>query len=140
MTDEIRKQVEQIKREWDEMAKEHEKTSKVFDSLIKSVDYLRNEQIAGITVADAVERIRLELLKDKEPGSYYYAWQCNLAMCFYDEIRQSYKDNDAPMDPILEQNLHRYSTNAAKRFIEILCLTNGNNTGLIKQYESQASR
>lgn len=122
MNDEIRWQIEQIKREWDNTAKEHEKTSKAFDSLLKSVEHLRNDQIAGISVADAIARIRLELLKDKEPGSYYHTWQCNIAMCFYDKVNSVYRFNDLPMDTLLADNLHKMCNEAAENFLNVfLC-------------------
>jgi len=38
--------------------------------------------IADIDISDATERLRTELRKDKQPGSYFYAWQANIALCF----------------------------------------------------------
>ena len=127
MNDEIRMKVEQIRREWDGLSNE------VFGSLIKAVDHLRNEQIAGISVADAIERIRLELLSNKEPGSYYHTWQSNIAMCFYDAVRHKMPGVARVHD------VHQLANQAAARFLDILCLDN-NNIGLIKQEELPKSQ
>lgn len=140
MNDEIRREAERIRRDWDRVEQNSKELSKAFDALINSAKQIQETFIKEITVADAIARIRLELLKDKEPGSYYHAWQCNIAMCFYDEIRHRYRINDASLDPILEQNLHNYSTKAAERFLDILCLQTNSNAGLLKQSELQKSQ
>ena len=33
-----------------------------------------------------IEKLIEELKKDKEPGSYYYGWQSNIAMAMFDEL------------------------------------------------------
>lgn len=134
MNDEIRCQIQQIKREWDAVENTNKRLSIAFDTMLNAVDVFNKERIADISVADAIARLRLELLKDKEPGSYYYTWQSNIAMCFYDAFL-----NENPV-PLNKERLHKISNKAAVNFIDILCLTNGSNTGLIKPSESQASQ
>lgn len=140
MNEEIRKEVERIKREWDGLEELNKRTSRAFDSLINTAKDLQNSINDAITVEQAVDRIRLELQKDKEPGSYFHTWQCNIAMCFFDEIRHKYAFDTGSIDPILNHNLHMYSNNAAARFLEILCLQNNNNIGLRRQSELQQSQ
>jgi len=135
MKEEIRKEVERIRREWNNIERDQQEISKAFDALITSANKEYDWHINNITVADAIARIRLELEKDKAPGSYYYAWQANIAMCFYD----AYKTycNDGQMSGMAY--IHEIANKAAINFLTILCSTNGNNTGLTKQEELQKS-
>lgn len=125
MNDEIRRQVEQIKREWDDMAKEHERISAVFGQLAKAAEDMHRTAIEGISLSDAVDRLRLELLKDKEPGSYYYAWQCNIAACFFDVMQHNTDSTNNGKFSLPE--LHNVSMKAAESFLDLLCLPNNSN-------------
>lgn len=61
------------------------------------------------------------LSKDKSEGSYYYAWQANIAMAFQDEFFKMY-----PTPPDLKnirEQMHTLSNNAAKRFLDQLIAT-----------------
>lgn len=89
--------------------------------------------IADIDIGDAIERLRMELQKDKQPGSYYHAWQCNIAMCFYDAYKHHH--NDGQMYGM--HKIHEIANIAAEKFLEILCLQTETNIGLIKQSELQ---
>jgi hypothetical protein len=48
-----------------------------------------------------------ELKKDKEPGSYYYAWQANIACAIMDIM------------PDIE-NIHELANESAKKFLDLL--------------------
>lgn len=64
-------------------------------------------------LAEAIEIFCDELAKDREEGSYYYAWQANIAMAFYDEFDRTYpKDNDLDIIGIANR--------AAKNFLDQL--------------------
>lgn len=65
-----------------------------------------------------------ELNKDKSEGSYYYSWQANIAMAFYDEVRRqtSPKGKVYNMydDTFGDGALHEAANNAAKNFLDLL--------------------
>lgn len=64
----------------------------------------------------AIDTLVRALEEDKEPGSYYFGWQSNIAMAFYDEYRRR-----------KPQNLHEIaevSNEAAKNFLNLLCHVN----------------
>ena len=118
MDKEIREQVEQIKREWDES---------VDDKKVPSVFVGEN-----ITIEQALNRLRQELQKDNGPYSYFYAWQSNIAMSFYDSYVRQFNT--------LQGNRHHLkriadiANDAAKSFLELLC-NQPNNTNLKRQNE-----
>lgn len=56
-------------------------------------------------------RLVEELKKDKDPGSYYHAWQSNIAMSFYDECARN--GVDGPL-------IHKVANQAAKNFLDLL--------------------
>ncbi len=60
---------------------------------------------------DAVTIVCEELKKDPE---YYYGWQSNIAMAFYDVFKGT---SDVAIG---YQELHRISNEAAKRFLDQL--------------------
>jgi hypothetical protein len=68
------------------------------------------------TIKEAVKIICNALMEDKSEGSYYHAWQCNIAMAFKDEI--------ARLDPVTrrwdKEIVHRVANQAAKDFLDIL--------------------
>lgn len=71
-----------------------------------------------ITLAQAVGRLVEELNKDKSEGSYYYSWQANIAMAFYD----IYNFEERRYNSVCHTSdeLHKLSNKAAKRFLEQL--------------------
>ena len=52
------------------------------------------------------------LEESKEPGSYYGAWQANIAMAVYDTFPRG--------TPLNESEIHELSNKAAQRFLEQL--------------------
>lgn len=59
--------------------------------------------------------------QDKEPGSYYHAWQSNIAMAFYDQIGQALFDINGDKVEILEA-----ANKAAANFIDHLIANDEN--------------
>jgi hypothetical protein len=57
-----------------------------------------------------------ELRKDQSEGSYYHAWQANIAMAFYDEMKDYCEKNHIA----LYVDLHKISNDAAKNFLNLL--------------------
>lgn len=70
-----------------------------------------------IKISDAVDLLS-ESFQDKSPGSYYYAWQSNIAMAFKDEFDRWCKNivgrNAAP------DHIHEIANEAAKNFLNLL--------------------
>jgi len=95
------------------------------------------DMVDKFTLQDAINRIRLELQKDKQPGSYYHTWQCNIAMCFYDAYRHRWA---FPEDHGIMQAIHETANQAAVNFLEILCSQSNDNIGLIRQSQLQESQ
>lgn len=56
-----------------------------------------------------LEEIVKDMANDQSPGSTYYAWQSNLAMAIYDELRSKVTLEEA--------------NNCAKRFLAMLMMT-----------------
>ena len=117
MNSEISKQVEQIKREWDEMTAQGQRVSAVFGELAAAAEQMQRAAIESISLSDAFERIRLELLKSNEPGSYYHLWQCNIAMCMVDAAIQTLPPGISKV-----HDFYPASVKAATNFLNILCL------------------
>lgn len=62
---------------------------------------------------EAIKTLSDALREDTGQGSYYYTWQSNIAMAFYDEyLKASPHTNDEN-----RQILHGISNNAAKNFL-----------------------
>lgn len=114
MNEEIANQIDQIRRAWDSVQLGKEALSKGLTNLFESVTEKYPHQI---TVAMAIERLRWEFEKDKEPGSYYHSWERNIAAAFYDEYM---KYNPHAREG--NQNiLHTIANNAARNFLNMLC-------------------
>jgi hypothetical protein len=62
-----------------------------------------------------IDKLTEHLRKDE---GYYYAWQANIAMAFYDEFRRSKPKN-------LTQ-VHKTANEAAKNFLDMLINLNEN--------------
>ena len=67
---------------------------------------------------NAIKVLQKHLRKDKSEGSYYYSWQANIAMAFYDEMSRYYPKQNA--DYILSNELHEIANQAAKNFLDNL--------------------
>lgn len=59
-------------------------------------------------IQDAVGVLRKELKADPD---YYYTWQANIAMAFFDEWREDTEKTD----------IHTLANKGAKRFLDLLC-------------------
>lgn len=89
--------------------------------------------IDKFTLQDAINRLRQELQKGKEPGSYYYGWQSNIAMCFYDSYANCFPGDSK--DARVMSHIHKIANEAAQNFLNILCTQQGNSTEPPKQSE-----
>lgn len=56
-----------------------------------------------------------DMRNDNSEGSYYYTWQANIAMAFYDEYRREMGDS-----PKMNVFIHEIANNAAKNFLNLL--------------------
>ena len=65
-------------------------------------------------LSKVVETLCKALAEDKSEGSYYFGWQANIAMAFYD----SYNDFTPSLD-----SLHEMCNDAAKKFLNLLIAT-----------------
>lgn len=68
-----------------------------------------------MTTKDAVNHLATELDKDKSEGSYYYTWQSNIAMSFYDAYQKEFGKSDK-MGVIISE----IANDAAKNFLDLL--------------------
>ena len=65
------------------------------------------------TLEEAIKVLQKHLREDKSEGSYYYSWQANIAMAFYDEARRQYPETYAI-------DFHNVANLAAKNFLDNL--------------------
>lgn len=88
-------------------------TVRLRDNLKQDRDAFEKQAGEWPSLQKAVERLRTELGKDKSNGSYYYTWQCNIAMAFKDAY---YKD------PAAEEmkDIRHIANEAAKNFLDLL--------------------
>jgi hypothetical protein len=77
----------------------------------KALD-LKNREI---TTKEVMDQLCKDLKEDKREGSYYYSWQCNIAMSFFDECLRN-KDKVK----VSTKNLHEITNKAAKNFLDLL--------------------
>lgn len=77
------------------------------------------EKSFNISIGSVISKLVEDLNEDKSEGSYYYAWQSNIAMSFYDAFRNKYPD-------IHGLDIHKLSNEAAKNFLDMLINTNNN--------------
>lgn len=68
-----------------------------------------------------VEALKSE---DKEPGSYYYSWQANIAMAFKDEYNRVRKEKGTTLN---QEDVHHVANKAAENFLDMLCYVNEKN-------------
>jgi hypothetical protein len=72
-------------------------------------------------LAKAMEIVIREMKKDTSEGSYYYTWQANIAMAFYDEFhRELEKRTGFTRYLFIENGIHEIANNAAKSFLNLL--------------------
>lgn len=131
MNEEIANQIDQIRRAWDSVQFGKENLSKGLTNLFKTVTEVYPQQIS---IEMAIERLRWELQKDKQPGSYYDTWKHNIANCFYDAYKHRHQHDDTLTGLAATYEI---ANNAAIHFLEILCQQTQSNIGLIKQTELQ---
>lgn len=65
----------------------------------------------GVTIERSVQKLVIELKEDPE---YFYSWQSNIAMAFFDEYRRNNKKYKNRRD------LLNISNEAAKNFLDLL--------------------
>lgn len=93
-----------------------------------NMEFDRNsfEKIANTwpTLQGAISKLQSELNVDKSEGSYYYSWQANIAMAFYDEVRRQTSPKGKVYNMYDETfgdgALHEAANNAAKNFLDLL--------------------
>lgn len=69
-------------------------------------------------IKEAIDTLVLALEEDgKEPGSYYYSWQANIAMCIYDEFQSR------PFPIMLPEEYNMIFNKGAQRFLDMLIST-----------------
>ena len=75
-----------------------------------------------MTVTEAAQFLMNALREDKTEGSYYYAWQSNIAMAFYDEYNVA-KEKWHIENPYIQfmPDIHKIANDAAKRFLDSFC-------------------
>ena len=84
------------------------------DNLSKDRDTFEKAANQWPSVAKAVERLKVELSKDKGEGSYYDTWQANIMVTFYNQYIEKKEriHSDKDMYALFEI--------AAKRFLDLL--------------------
>jgi hypothetical protein len=85
-------------------------------------------------VSKAVDVLRDALNEDKEPGSYYYTWQANIAVQFQDEFHRAVDEDGLPCTP---EHIWAISNRAAKNFLN--CLIGKQNKELLPLTNCQIS-
>lgn len=78
--------------------------------------FKKRNSIQHPDLAKAMRIVCDELRRDQSEGSYYYAWQSNIAVSFYNEMKTYSERNHLN----LYMDLHTVSNNAAKRFLNLL--------------------
>ena len=76
-------------------------------------------------IKEAIKVITDAMREDKTEGSYYYSWQSNIAMSFYDAVRNHLdqkKGGNLFDESFGDGALHEVSNNAAKNFLDILLI------------------
>jgi N-acyl-D-aspartate/D-glutamate deacylase len=76
-----------------------------------SFEQMLTTQVWGNIVINAKE-----MRKDKSEGSYYYSWQANIAMAFFDQFMNDHEG------ALTTRQLHEVSNKAAKRFLDQLLI------------------
>lgn len=81
-----------------------------------------------VTIPQAIKTLQDALSEDKEQGSYYHSWQCNIAMSFYDECVRFSKANKKKS--ISDTTFMEVADRAAKNFLELLISQQTKDTSL----------
>lgn len=84
---------------------------------VKSAVIIGEELMTHIEsdIPNAIKALTKALAEDTSEGSYYYTWQANIAMAFYDEYRREMGDS-----PKMNVFIHEIANNAAKNFLNLL--------------------
>ncbi len=64
-----------------------------------------------VGIKKEIDVLKKTLKKDED---YYYSWQSNIAMAFYDQAKRNKVKISSP-------KLHEISNSAAKNFLNLLC-------------------
>lgn len=68
----------------------------------------------------AVQTLCNALREDTSEGSYYYAWQSNIAMAFVDKVNSIEKLNSMSPGYLAFVNINKVANDAAKEFLNLL--------------------
>ena len=79
----------------------------------------------------AVKWLTYRLGKDRSPGSWYYSYQSNIAMCIFDEAHKHFPLTTSKGSP----TLHEFCNICAKRFLDLWIGNNRPSVGVEKKGE-----
>lgn len=65
-------------------------------------------------VPNAMKILKAALSENKSEGSYYYSWQANIAMAFFDQFINDHEGS------LTQRQLSEVSNKAAKKFLDLL--------------------
>lgn len=82
-------------------------------------------KISDLNIEGAMDIICAALNKNKSFGSYFYSWQCNIAVAFQDAY-SNYKEEMAK-DQLTKEDIHKISNEAAINFLNQLLRVNESN-------------
>lgn len=92
---------------------------------VKSAVIIGEELMTHIEsdIPNAIKALTKALAEDTSEGSYYYTWQANIAMSFYDAVKNHL--DITPTGNLFDDSfgdgaLHQVSNNAAKNFLNLL--------------------
>lgn len=77
----------------------------------------QSEDSEAVELKPSVQRLVEEFRKDNSEGSYYYAWQANIAMAFFDQFLNDHEG------VLTQRQLSEVANKAAKRFLDQLIHT-----------------
>jgi hypothetical protein len=72
------------------------------------------------SIPNAIYILKNELSRDKLEGSCYHTWQANIAMSFYDAVRNLTDGTNVFDEAFGDGALHEVSNKAAKNFLDLL--------------------
>lgn len=77
----------------------------------------REEVIPTLSLSQSISTLCESL---KHDDGYFYSWQANMAMAFYDEYHNVERLNSGPKGALAHPNIHAISNQAAKNFLNLL--------------------
>lgn len=85
----------------------------------------RLDLVHAIRLYEAIDILKAELSKDTAPGSYYHAWQSNIAMSFHDAMKKALDSKELQLGPdAVAFSIHDMANEAAKNFLDMLISQN----------------